>query len=72
MLGPAPIGIHEDKLFNEPEFSVPAEAHPKHVALFGGTGTGKTTTLENPCAATSKPARASPCSTSTAAFTMTL
>ena len=47
MLESAPIGTHEDKFFGEPEFSVPAEARRKHMALFGGTGTGKSTLLLN-------------------------
>ena len=50
MLESAPIGIHADNYFGEPEFSVPAEARRKHMALFGGTGTGKTTLLKNMCA----------------------
>ena len=47
MLESAPIGTHADNFFGEPEFSVPAEARRKHMALFGGTGTGKTTLLKN-------------------------
>src|SRR5712691_4500458 len=47
----APIGTHADNFVGEPEFSVPADARRKHMALFGGTGTGKTTTLKNICAA---------------------
>jgi hypothetical protein len=47
MLEPAPIGTHADKFFGEPEFSVPSDARRKHMALFGGTGTGKTTLLTN-------------------------
>jgi hypothetical protein len=31
----------------EPEFSVPADARRKYMALFGGTGTGKSTLLMN-------------------------
>jgi len=47
MLDSAPIGTHADNFFSEPEFSVPSEARRKHMALFGGTGTGKTTLLMN-------------------------
>ncbi len=47
MLDAAPIGTHADNYFGEPEFSVPAEARRKHMALFGGTGTGKSTLLLN-------------------------
>jgi Helicase HerA, central domain/TraM recognition site of TraD and TraG len=47
MLESAPIGIHADKFFGEPDFSVPADARRKHMALFGGTGTGKSTLLMN-------------------------
>jgi type IV secretory pathway VirB4 component len=47
MLEPAPIGNHADNFFGEPEFTVPAEARRKHMALFGGTGTGKSTLLMN-------------------------
>lgn len=47
MLEPAPIGTHADNFFGEPDFSVPAEARRKHMALFGGTGTGKSTLLLN-------------------------
>lgn len=47
MLHPAPIGIHADSFFGEPEFSIPAEARTKHLAAFGGTGTGKSTLLTN-------------------------
>ena len=47
MLVSAPIGTHADNYFGEPEFSVPAEARRKHMALFGGTGTGKSTLLLN-------------------------
>jgi hypothetical protein len=47
MLYPAPIGIHADNFFGEPEFSVPADARRKHLAAFGGTGTGKSTLLTN-------------------------
>lgn len=50
MLSPAPIGIHADTFFGEPEFSIPSEARTKHLAAFGGTGTGKSTLLTN-CAA---------------------
>src|ERR1700735_1870571 len=51
MLDPAPIGTHADHFFGEPEFTVPAEARRKHMALFGGTGTGKSTLLTNMAAA---------------------
>jgi len=51
MLESAPIGTHEDNLFGKPEFSVPADARRKHMALFGGTGTGKSTLLANMAAA---------------------
>jgi hypothetical protein len=51
MLSPAPIGTHADNFFGEPKFSVPAEARRKHMALFGGTGTGKSTLLVNMAAA---------------------
>jgi len=51
MLSPAPIGTHADSFFGEPGFSIPAEARKKHLAAFGGTGTGKSTLLTN-CAAT--------------------
>jgi hypothetical protein len=51
MLQPAPIGTHADNFFGEPEFSVPAETRRKHMALFGGTGTGKSTLLTNMAAA---------------------
>jgi DNA helicase HerA-like ATPase len=47
----APIGTHADTFFGEPNFSVPAEARRKHMALFGGTGTGKSTLLVNMAAA---------------------
>ena len=47
MLDSAPIGTHADTFFGEPNFSVPAEARRKHMALFGGTGTGKSTLLTN-------------------------
>jgi len=47
MLDSAPIGTHADNFFGEPEFSVPPEARRKHMALFGGTGTGKSTLLAN-------------------------
>jgi ABC-type sulfate/molybdate transport systems ATPase subunit len=47
MLESAPIGTHADNFFAEPEFSVPAEARRKHMALFGGAGTGKSTLLSN-------------------------
>src|SRR5580692_11023217 len=47
MLDSAPIGTHADNFFGEPDFSVPAEARRKHMALFGGTGTGKSTLLLN-------------------------
>lgn len=47
MLESAPIGTHADNFFGEPEFSVPADARGKHMALFGGTGTGKSTLLSN-------------------------
>jgi hypothetical protein len=51
MLSPAPIGTHADTFFGEPTFSVPSEARRKHMALFGGTGTGKSTLLTNMAAA---------------------
>ncbi len=51
MLDSAPIGTHADTFFGEPNFSVPAEARRKHMALFGGTGTGKSTLLVNMAAA---------------------
>jgi type IV secretory pathway TraG/TraD family ATPase VirD4 len=51
MLDPAPIGTHADHFFGEPDFSVPADARRKHMALFGGTGTGKSTLLANMAAA---------------------
>src|SRR5579863_6745428 len=47
MLDPAPIGTHAHHFFGEPDFSVPADARRKHMALFGGTGTGKSTLLAN-------------------------
>lgn len=47
MLESSPIGTHADNFFGEPAFSVPAAARRKHMALFGGTGTGKTTLLTN-------------------------
>jgi hypothetical protein len=47
MLDAAPIGTHADNFFSEPHFSVPAETRRKHMALFGGTGTGKSTLLTN-------------------------
>jgi type IV secretory pathway TraG/TraD family ATPase VirD4 len=47
MLQAAPIGIHADNFFGAPEFSIPAEARKKHLAAFGGTGTGKSTLLAN-------------------------
>jgi hypothetical protein len=47
MLDSAPIGTHADNFFAEPEFGVPADARRKHMALFGGTGTGKSTLLTN-------------------------
>jgi hypothetical protein len=47
MLDSAPIGTHADNYFGEPEFRVPADARRKHMALFGGTGTGKSTLLLN-------------------------
>jgi ABC-type uncharacterized transport system ATPase subunit len=46
MLECAPIGTHADSFFGEPEFSVPAGARRKHMALFGGTGTGRSTMLK--------------------------
>lgn len=45
MLESAPIGNHADNFFAEPEFSIAAGARRKHMALFGGTGTGKSTLL---------------------------
>jgi hypothetical protein len=51
MLDFAPIGTHADTFFGEPNFNVPAEARRKHMALFGGTGTGKSTLLVNMAAA---------------------
>ncbi len=51
MLESAPIGTHADHFFGEPNFSVPADARRKHMALFGGTGTGKSTLLANMAAA---------------------
>ncbi len=45
MLESAPIGTHADNFFSEPYFNVPVEARRKHMALFGGTGTGKSTLL---------------------------
>src|ERR1700684_1307271 len=47
MLDSAPIGIHADNYFGAPEFIVPADARRRHMALFGGTGTGKSTLLTN-------------------------
>ncbi len=47
MLESAPIGTDGDNFFGEPDFSVPAEARRKHMALFGGTGTGNSTLLLN-------------------------
>lgn len=47
MLESAPIGTHADNYFGEPEFSVPADARRKHMALFGGTGTDNSTLLMN-------------------------
>lgn len=47
MLESAPIGTHADNYFAEPEFVIPADARRKHMALFGGTGTGKSTLLTN-------------------------
>jgi hypothetical protein len=38
---------HADNFFVKPEFSVPAEARRKHMALFGGTGTGKSALMRN-------------------------
>ena len=51
MLSSAPLGIHADSFFSGPEFSIPADARRKHMALFGGTGTGKRTVLANMAAA---------------------
>jgi len=51
MLDSAPIGIHADNYFGAPEFFVPADARRRHMALFGGTGTGKSTLLTNMAAA---------------------
>jgi hypothetical protein len=51
MLEPAPIGTHADNFFAEPELSIPSDARRKHMALFGGTGTGKSTLLCNMAAA---------------------
>src|ERR1700733_2097490 len=42
-----PIGIQADNFFGEPEFTVPADARRKHLAAFGGTGTGKSTLVTN-------------------------
>src|SRR5579864_9241579 len=47
MLESVPIGTHADNFFSEPEFAVSADARRKHMALFGGTGTGKSTLLAN-------------------------
>jgi len=48
MLEPAPIGTYADNFFGgEPEFSVPSAARRKHMAIFGATGTGKSTLLAN-------------------------
>jgi hypothetical protein len=47
MLEPAPIGTHAGHFFAEPEFSAPADERRKHMALFGGTGIGKSTLLLN-------------------------
>jgi hypothetical protein len=47
MLDSAPIGIHADNYFGAPEFFVTADARRRHMALFGGTGTGKSTLLTN-------------------------
>lgn len=51
MLDSAPIGTHAGNFFGEPHFSIPAEVRRKHMALFGGTGTGKSTLLANLAAA---------------------
>src|ERR1700733_1173751 len=51
MLESAPIGTHADNYFGEPNFSIPAETRRKHMTLFGGTGTGKSTLLVNMAAA---------------------
>jgi type IV secretory pathway TraG/TraD family ATPase VirD4 len=51
MLDVAPIGIHRDQLFDEPHLVVPADTRRKHMALFGATGTGKSTLLTNMAAA---------------------
>ncbi len=51
MLDSAPIGTHADNLFGDPHFTIPAETRRKHMALFGGTGTGKSTLLTNMAAA---------------------
>jgi hypothetical protein len=51
MLEPVPIGTHADNFFAEPELTIPADARRKHMALFGGTGTGKSTLLCNMAAA---------------------
>jgi ABC-type lipoprotein export system ATPase subunit len=51
MLDSAPIGIHRDNLFDEPHLVIPADTRRKHMALFGGTGTGKSTLLTNMAAA---------------------
>jgi hypothetical protein len=47
MLDSTPIGTHADNYFGEPEFTVPPDARRKHIAIFGGTGTGKSTLLAN-------------------------
>ncbi len=47
MLDNAPIGTHEDNLFGTPDLSIPVDARRKHMALFGATGTGKSTLLTN-------------------------
>jgi DNA helicase HerA-like ATPase len=41
---PLPIGQHE---IDRTEFSLPAEARQKHLAIFGKSGAGKTTLMRN-------------------------
>jgi ABC-type lipoprotein export system ATPase subunit len=47
MLEAAPIGTSEDPYHGAGEFSILPDARRKHMALFGGTGTGKSTLLMN-------------------------
>jgi len=47
MLEPRTYRTHADNFFAEPEFHIPADARRKPHALFGGTGTGKSTLLMN-------------------------